>query len=131
MSRAVELTDNGNSKLGVLLVDMNYSSIEQLFSKANSDNSSEYVYLMDSNGEIIYHPKQKLIYTNLYNENNMEAASYEDGSHEEVFRGEKRLITVKTISYTGWKIGSVVPMSSFNMGLYSMRMFVIIKIGIN
>ena len=125
LSRAVELTDNGNSKLGVLLVDMNYSSIEQLFSKANSDNSSEYVYLMDSNGEIIYHPKQKLIYTNLYNENNMEAAGYEDGSHEEVFRGEKRLITVKTISYTGWKIVSVVPMSSFNMGLYSMRMFVI------
>ena len=97
LSRAVELTDNGNSKLGVLLVDMNYSSIEQLFSKANSDNSSEYVYLMDSNGEIIYHPKQKLIYTNLYNENNMEAAGYEDGSHEEVFRGEKRLITVKVI----------------------------------
>lgn len=125
LSRAVELTDNGNSTLGVLLVDMNYSSIEQLFGKANSDNSSEYVYLVDSNGEIIYHPKQKLIYTNLYEENNMEAISYEDGSHEEVFEGEKRLITVKTVSYTGWKIVSVVPMSAFNMGLYSMRMFVI------
>ena len=65
LSRAVELTDDGNSTLGVLLVDMNYSSIEQLLTKANTDNSSEYVYLMDSNGEIIYHPKQRLIYTNL------------------------------------------------------------------
>ena len=53
LSRAVELTNNGNSTLGVLLVDMNYSSIEQLLKKANTDNLSEYVYLTDSNGEII------------------------------------------------------------------------------
>ena len=126
LSRAVELTNNGNSTLGVLLVDMNYSSIEQLLTKANIDNASEYIYLMDSNGEIIYHPKQKLIYTNLYEENNLAAAAYEDGSVQEEFGGEKRLVTVKTISYTGWKLVSVVPMSSFEMGLSGMRMFVIL-----
>lgn len=131
LSRAVELTNNGNSTLGVLLVDMNYSSIEQLFNKANTDNSSEYVYLMDSNGEIIYHPKQKLIYTNLYDENNLEAIHYDDGSHQEIFQGEKRLITVKTVSYTGWKIVSVVPMSAFNMGLYGTRMFVIMLMALS
>ena len=125
LSRAVELTNRGNSTLGVLLVDMNYSSIEQLFNKVNTDNSLEYVYLMDSNGEIIYHPKQKLIYTDLYEENNMETVNLEDGSHEEMFQGEKRLITVKTVSYTGWKIVSVVPLSSLNMGLSGTRYFVI------
>ena len=131
LSRAVELTSNGNSTLGVLLVDMNYSSIEQLFNKANTDNSSEYVYLMDSDGEIIYHPKQKLFYTNLYEENNLEAVHYDDGSHQEIFQGEKRLITVKTVSYTGWKIVSVVPMSAFNMGLYGTRMFVIMLMALS
>lgn len=131
LSQAVELTNNGNSTLGALLVDMNYSSIEQLLNKANTDNSSEYVYLMDSNGEIIYHPKQKLIYTNLYEENNLEAVNYEDGSRQEEFQGEKRLITVKTISYTGWKIVSVVPMSSFNMGLSGTRMFVIMLVSLS
>lgn len=131
LSRAVEITNNGNPTLGVLLVDMNYSSIEQLLNKANTDNSSEYVYLMDSNGEIIYHPKQKLIYTNLYEENNLEASRYEDGSHREVFQGENRLIMVKTISYTGWKIVSVVPMSAFDMGLYGTRMFVILLVAIS
>lgn len=130
LSQAVELTNDGNSTLGVLLVDMNYSSIEQLFNKANTDNSSEYVYLMDGNGEIIYHPRQKLIYTNLYEENNMEAASYQDGSQVEVFQGEKRLITVKTVSYTGWKIVSVIPMSSINMGLYGTRLFVIMLVAL-
>lgn len=126
LSQAVELTNNGNSTLGVLLVDMNYSSIEQLLTKANSDNASEYIYLMDSNGEIIYHPKQKLIYTDLYEENNLAAAAYEDGSVQEEFGGERRLVTVKTISYTGWKLVSVVPMSAFEMGISSMRMFVIL-----
>lgn len=128
LSRAVELTNNGNSTLGVLLVDMNYSSIEQLLKKANTDNLSEYVYLTDSNGEIIYHPKQKLIYANLFEENNVAAAAYEDGTREEEFGGEKRLVTVKTVSYTGWKIVSVVPKSSFNMGLYGIRMFVILLV---
>lgn len=130
LSQAVELTNGGNSTLGVLLVDMNYSSIEQLFKKANTDHSSEYVYLMDSNGEIIYHPKQKLIYTNLYEENNLAAVDYEDGSREEEFGGEKRLITVKTVSYTGWKIVSVVPMSSFNMGLSGTRQFAILFVSL-
>ena len=52
LSRAVELTSNGTSTLGVLLVDMNYNSIEQILKKANVGNSSEYVYLIDGKGEI-------------------------------------------------------------------------------
>ena len=131
LSQAVELTSGGNSTLGVLLVDMNYSSIEQLLTKANTDNASEYVYLMDGSGELIYHPKQKLIYTDLFSENNLVAASYEDGSHKEEFGGEKRIVTVKTISYTGWKIVSVVPMSSFDMGISGMRMFVILLMSLS
>ena len=130
LSQAVELTNRGNSTLGVLLVDMNYSSIEQLLNKANTDTDSEYVYLMDGDGEIIYHPKQKLLYTNLYEENNLTAVNYEDGSIEEEFQGEKRLVTVKTISYTGWKIVSVVPMSGFNVGISDLRLVVILFVSL-
>lgn len=130
LSQAVELTSNGNSTLGVLLVDMNYSSIEQLLNKANTDTSTEYVYLMDGDGEIIYHPKQKLLYTNLYKENNLAAANYEDGSVKEEFQGEKRLVSVKTISYTGWKIVSVAPMSSFNVGMADLRLVVILFVSL-
>lgn len=53
LSRTVELTNNGGTMQGVLLVDMNYSSIKQLLEKVNQDISKEYVYLMDRNGEII------------------------------------------------------------------------------
>lgn len=130
LSRTVELTRNGNSMLGVLLVDMNYSSIEQLLEKANTDTSGEYVYLMAPDGEIIYHPKQNLIHMGLYEENNTEAAGYEDTTVKENFHGEKRLITVKTISYTGWKLVSVVPMKSFSMGMTGMRNLVVLLVAL-
>jgi two-component system sensor histidine kinase YesM len=130
LSRAVELTRGGNSSLGVLLVDMNYSSIEQILKKANGNSSDEYVYLMDGDGEIIYHPKQKQIYSGIFEENNISATSYDDGSTEETFAGERRLVTVKTISYTGWKIVSVVPLSAFEMGLSATKYFVIMIVGL-
>lgn len=51
LSRTVDLTYGGTSMLGVLLVDMNYSSIERILDKANmSTVSSEYIYLMDTDG---------------------------------------------------------------------------------
>ena len=130
LSRTVELTRNGTSMLGVLLVDMNYSSIEQLLEKANTDTSGEYVYLMAPDGEIIYHPKQNLIHMGLYQENNDRTAQYEDTTVKENFRGEKRLVTVKTISYTGWKLVSVVPMKSFSVGMTGMRNLVVLLVAL-
>ena len=128
LSRTVELTFNGGSMLGVLLVDMNYSSIEQLLNKVNEDASAGYVYLMDQNGEIIYHPKQDLIHMNLYKENNMEALNYEDDTCKETFDGERRLVTMKTVSYTGWKLVSVVPMKAFTMGMEGTRYLAILLV---
>lgn len=125
LSRIVELTRNGEISRGVLLVDMDYSGIEQLFEKVNSGGSG-YTYLIDGSGEIIYHPRQKAIYANLNTENNLMAAKYEDGSHTENFQGEERLVTVKTMGYTGWKIVNVVPRDEFYLDLNQMRIFVLI-----
>ena len=49
---------------------------------------------------------------------------YEDGSHEETYNGERRVVIVDTVSYTGWKLISVIPMHNFHMGLASTRYFV-------
>ncbi|MEN8077983.1 sensor histidine kinase [Clostridioides difficile] len=123
LSRAVDITNNGKISSGVLLVDMNFTAIEQLFKNVSMDNSS-YIYLIDGEGEIIYHPRQQLIYANLIDENNIIAADYEDGNHKEKFQGSSRLVTVKTVGYTGWKIVCVTPMNSIisnysDMGIFS------------
>ena len=108
LSRGVELTTEGKISGGILLVDMNFSGIRQLFTEINSQDMG-YVYLINSDGEIIYHPKQNLIFSNMLKENNMVASHYEDGVYEERFQGEDRTVVVKTVGYTGWKIVSVTP----------------------
>jgi two-component system sensor histidine kinase YesM len=128
LSRAVELIDSGDTSRGVLLVDMNYSGIRQIFTQT-SGQSAGLIYLMDSTGEIIYHPKQNLIYSGLYRENNINAAGYSDGIHEEEFDGDKRQVIVKTVGYTGWKLVIVIPNSEFAVGFGPMRLFVIEIIG--
>ncbi len=112
LSRGVELTNSGKMSEGILLVDMDFSGIRQLFAKVNSQNMG-YVYLMDSDGKIIYHPRQNLIFSNMIQENNEVAKTYEDGAHRETFEGEDRMVAVKTVGYTGWKIVSVMPMEKF------------------
>ena len=108
LSRGVELTSHGKMSAGILLVDMNFSSIRQLFTEINSEGMG-YVYLVSSDGEIIYHPRQNLIFSNMLEENNLAASKYDDGVHDETFQGEERMVVVKTVGYTGWKIVSVVP----------------------
>ena len=112
LSRGVELTNSGKMSEGILLVDMDFSGIRQLFAKVNSQNMG-YVYLMDSNGKIIYHPRQNLIFSDRIQENNEVAKGYDDGAHRETFEGEDRMVAVKTVGYTGWKIVSVMPMEKF------------------
>ena len=109
LSRQVELTRAGSIEGGALLVDMSFSGIEQICKDVELASSDGYLYLIDGDGEIIYHPRQQLIYAGLLEENNRTAAGYEDGSHAETFGGAKRQVTVKTVGYTGWKLVGVVP----------------------
>jgi two-component system sensor histidine kinase YesM len=124
LSRAVELTNGGNTSRGVLLVDMDYSGMGQIFSQTTTQ-SAGLTYLIDSNGEIIYHPKEDLIFSGLYEENNITAATYRDGEHREHFGGAERTVIVKTAGYTGWKLVIVIPDSEFALGYSQMTLFII------
>lgn len=126
LSRVVEYTSNGSNIKGVLLVDMNFSGIEQFFKRSNAIGGNGYIYLTDNQGNIIYHPKQKLLLSGIEKENNQQIPAYEDGSYHENFAGEKRVVTVKTVAYTGWKLVNVIPSSSFSIDLNQTRFFIIL-----
>lgn len=110
LSRAVELTVNGKTKQGVLLVNMNFTGIEQICKNVDLGEKG-YTYIIDNNGEIVYHPRQQLIYNGIISEDSKRHAAYADGVHVDNFEGEKRQITVKTVGYTGWKIIGVLPVA--------------------
>ena len=125
LSRAVELTVNGDSQMGVLLVDMDYSNISRMMEQMNELGTGQYFYLCDSSGELVYHQKQAQISRGIFQESSEKAARHGHGVYEEDFGGEKRKILVKNISYTGWKLVGVLPYSSFTMGMLNVRYFVV------
>ena len=136
LSRHIQLTRDGVTENGVLLVDMSFAGIEQVCRDVELANGG-YMYLIDGDGEIIYHPRQQLIYAGLLVENNLQAAAYSDGNHLERFQGEQRHITVKTVGYTGWKLVGVAPNESselpelFLFGLSLVLFFVFLMAFLN
>ena len=68
LSRHVQLTRGGVTESGVLLVDMSFSGIEEVCRDVTLANGG-YIYLIDGGGELIYHPRQQLIYAGLLEEN--------------------------------------------------------------
>ena len=123
LSRAVELTHGTSTSQGVLLVDIRYSSLEQLFGGITTRRGG-YFYMISGNGEILYHPQMQLLDSGWVQENNGRAAGYSDGNHEEIFAGKKRMATVKTIGYTGWKVVGVTPENAVSLNTIKTRLFI-------
>lgn len=123
-SRAVELTENRTSQTGVLLVDMDFSSISRMMKQINEASNGQYYYLCDNNGQIIYHPRQIQISDGICKENSLVAASYKDGVYDEEFEGVQRKVIVNTVSYTGWKLVGVIPYSLFSHEMINIRYFI-------
>ena len=129
-SRAVELTEGTSVAQGVLLVDVSYSGLQQLFDGVTTGKDG-YVYLISSDGELLYHPKMQLIDSGRSRENNTTAALYKDGTYQEKFDGQKRFVTVKTIGYTGWKVVGVTPENVVSLNSIKTRLFIVFLIVLN
>ena len=81
-------------------------------------------------GEILYHPQMQLLDSGWVQENNGQAAGYSDGNHEEIFAGKKRMATVKTIGYTGWKVVGVTPENAVSLNTIKTRLFIVFVIAL-
>ena len=124
VSRAVEITDGPFTTQGVLLIDIRYSSLDQIVGEVSLGDQG-YLYLMDRNGEIICHPKAQLINAGLVEEDNEKVAGLREGSYREKFAGEERITTVKSIGYTGWIAVGVNPVGGMNLNILKTRIFVV------
>ncbi|WP_083613761.1 sensor histidine kinase [Paenibacillus sp. P46E] len=105
-SKLIEYKENGLTKTGVLLIDFNFRTIDQLSRQVKLGNRG-YAYILDPQGNIVYHPQQQLIYAGLKYENVEPVLAYEYRSYLDESTGEKRFITVRTLAQTGWKIVGV------------------------
>ena len=124
LTRAVEITHGTSTEQGILLIDIRYNSLQQILEDISLGNQG-YLYMISSDGELIYHPKMQLIETGQMQENITAAAEYRDGSYKEEYRGENRNVSVKSVVYTGWKLLSVTPEKGLSLSNLKMRLFVV------
>lgn len=106
ISKLIQYKENGVLKTGILLMDFNFRTIDEL-SKQVKLGKRGYAYILDQLGNIVYHPQQQLIYAGLKYENVEPVLEYAFRSYLDESTGEKRFITVRTLEQTGWKIVGV------------------------
>lgn len=129
LSCAVELTYGTRTEQGVLLITLKYGGLSELFSNASLVNGG-YIYLMSSDGTILYHPKQQLIATGRYEENSLEAAALPDGLHSVEDGARQSTLIIRSAGYTGWRVVGVIPqvgltLDSANDALFLLMIFLV------
>ena len=129
MSRAVEITTGGSTEQAVLMIDMAYQGLDSALDEVSLGNGG-YIYLMDSAGEIIWHPKFELIASGRVKENNLLTATYSDGSIEEEFNNMVQTVVIKTVGYTGWKLVGVIKGTGISLNTLKTRLFIVFVISL-
>ncbi len=88
---------------GIFFVDLNYSSISELCSGI-SFGSKGYIYILDSNGNLIYHPQQQLLYSGLKEERIQEVLESKESSF---VTEDGKLYSISKSRETGWTVVGV------------------------
>ncbi|WP_018758269.1 cache domain-containing sensor histidine kinase [Paenibacillus terrigena] len=103
LSKQTTYHRDGLASKGVLVVDMNFKTIDEL-SRQVVFGKRGYVYIIDSYGNIVYHPQQQLIHAGLKYEDLERVLTYSYGSYQDELNGEQRMITIKSVNPIGWKV---------------------------
>ena len=123
-SRSVDINDGDRPGSGVLLVDMKYSVVENVLKQINESSDGVYYYVCNRDGELLYHPRRAEIDRELFKENSLKAAGYEDGVYEISSGNGKENVIVGSISYTGWKLIGVIPESVQTANINNFRYYI-------
>lgn len=86
-------------------IDFKFSAIAKYIDKV-SIGQRGYCYIVNSTGDIIYHPQQQMIFSGLKTENTSEIANIANG----IYKKKDNIYTVSSLDSCNWKIVGV----SFN-----------------
>lgn len=110
------INEEGELSQGLLLIDMNFSAVSELCQSAKLGNTG-YVYFIDNNGKIVYHPYQQLINSNLFDEDLDSVQEHIFGTFTNTFEGRERLVIINTVNNARWRIVGVAYMDELMAGL--------------
>ena len=103
LSRGIHNYTGQGADDGVVFIDLNYSAISELCDQ-NSIGDKGYVFILDQNGNIVYHPSQQQLYNELQTEN---IDIVMNADTDTVVTGEgddEKIYTLARSEITGWTI---------------------------
>ena len=106
LSRALVNNQTGERE-GLFFVDLNYSAISDLCNN-NSIEEKGYIFVLDAEGNIVYHPKQQLMYGGLKTENIDAIMECRGDSLIIDEGGDSKLYTMSKSKRTGWTVVGAV-----------------------
>lgn len=102
LSRELRLDDDG---YGILLVDLNFNIIKDILNSVELGQRG-YVFIIDDQGDIVHHPQQQLIYSDLKEERIADVLNRGVGSFTVDEGKDSRIYTIQDSDF-GWKIVGV------------------------
>lgn len=130
LSRGIRnYTGEGDSD-GVVFIDLNYSAISELCTQ-NSVGAKGYVFILDQNGNIVYHPQQQQLYNELQTEN---ISLIMNAKTDVVTAGkgdDEKIYALSHSETTGWTIVGCMNMSELLKNSRKARsIYVLVALGL-
>ncbi len=106
LSRGI-LSSDTEEPLGVLLVDLKFDSIQELCQSMVTGRRG-YNFILDENGDYVYHPTQQLVYSGVKDEPVQQLLEIAQQDEQNMFTDGQHYYFVNTSSMTGWHVVSVL-----------------------
>lgn len=108
LTRNVSWTQDGTKHSGIMIVDMNFKWIKDLCSRDRKDEG--YIYIVNRQGNVVYHPDQQMIYAGILPEEITLAANLQAGSSVVKTKYSQLSVCVKPLSNAAWRVIGVSPL---------------------
>ena len=102
-SQEIRYETAAGSESAILVIDMNFSTISELCRQTKL-GSSGYIFLIDSEGAIVYHPRQQLINSGILTEDLATINDHVFGSYTDLYQSQDRLTIIDTVNHSRWRI---------------------------
>jgi len=130
LSRKVNFRTNHTMGEGVLMIDMNFSMIEDLLNGVTLGKRG-YVFLLDNENNIVYHHQQQLLYSGVKKENLEGVSERSLGSFvQSDSEGESRILTIYPARHVMWKLVGVYYLSDLTAAQKDLTQFIILTLAI-
>ena len=103
LSRSIENLSADEESDSVFFIDLNYSAISELCDQ-NSMSDTGYVFIVDENGNIVYHPQQQQLYNELQTENIELVMNSQEDTVQTGSGMDEKLYTMSRSEKTGWTV---------------------------